>query len=74
MKISIKRFSPFLLAVCMGALGDLKASKDLFKEVPKLMKRKNNQLEIFVVHRVNIFNILRCLLINSKINMLILLI
>ncbi|XP_039610682.1 tetratricopeptide repeat protein 39C isoform X1 [Polypterus senegalus] len=37
----------YLTAVCQGAAGDLEGAKIVFKEVQKLFKRKNNQIEQF---------------------------
>lgn len=38
--------------VCQGASGDLDGASRVFKEVQKLFKRKNNQIEQFAVKRV----------------------
>ena len=43
-----------LFAVCQGALGDLDGASGVFKDVQKLFKRKNNQIEQFAVKRVRI--------------------
>ncbi|XP_006634105.1 tetratricopeptide repeat protein 39C [Lepisosteus oculatus] len=37
----------YLTGVCQGATGDLEGAKMVFKEVQKLFKRKNNQIEQF---------------------------
>lgn len=39
-------------SVCQGASGDLDGAIGVFKEVQKLFKRKNNQIEQFAVKRV----------------------
>ena len=44
-------FSPTVMS---GILGDLKGSKELFLQVSKLVKRKNNNLEKFCSRRVSI--------------------
>lgn len=41
------------LAVCQGASGDLNGASRIFKDVQKLFKRKNNQIEQFAVKRVS---------------------
>lgn len=38
--------------VCQGASGDLDGASGVFKDVQKLFKRKNNQIEQFAVKRV----------------------
>lgn len=40
------------LTVCQGASGDLNGGSRVFKDVQKLFKRKNNQIEQFAVKRV----------------------
>lgn len=40
------------LAVCQGATGDVDGAQLVFKEVQKLFKRKNNQIEQFSVKKV----------------------
>lgn len=40
------------LAVCQGATGDVDGAQLIFKEVQKLFKRKNNQIEQFSVKKV----------------------
>jgi len=39
--------------VLHGAMKDLEKCREVMNEVPKLMKRKNNQLEIYVVRKVS---------------------
>ena len=39
--------------VCLGSRGLTKEANDIFREVPSLIKRKNNQIEIFVARRVS---------------------
>lgn len=41
------------LTVCQGASGDLNGASKVFKDVQKLFKRKNNQIEQFAVKRVS---------------------
>lgn len=41
------------LTVCQGASGDLDGASRVFKDVQKLFKRKNNQIEQFAVKRVS---------------------
>ncbi|OCT76714.1 tetratricopeptide repeat protein 39C [Xenopus laevis] len=41
----------YLTAVCQGATGDLEGAHDVFKDVQKLFKRKNNQIEQFSVKK-----------------------
>ncbi|XP_038854633.1 tetratricopeptide repeat protein 39C [Salvelinus namaycush] len=41
----------YLTGVCQGAAGDLDGAKDVFKDVQKLFKRKNNQIEQFALKR-----------------------
>lgn len=47
-----KAYYTYLTAVCQGALGDVKGAHFNFEAVPKLVKRKNNQIEAFVQRRV----------------------
>ncbi|KAG2458287.1 TT39C protein, partial [Polypterus senegalus] len=42
----------YLTAVCQGAAGDLEGAKIVFKEVQKLFKRKNNQIEQFSLKKI----------------------
>lgn len=42
------------LTVCQGASGDLNGASRVFKDVQKLFKRKNNQIEQFAVKRVSV--------------------
>lgn len=42
-----------LCAVCQGATGDLQGATSVFKDVQKLFKRKNNQIELFSLKRVS---------------------
>ncbi|KAA8589761.1 hypothetical protein FQN60_013126 [Etheostoma spectabile] len=41
----------YLTGVCQGALGDLDGASGVLKDVQKLFKRKNNQIEQFAVKR-----------------------
>ncbi|KAL6469403.1 hypothetical protein MHYP_G00229270 [Metynnis hypsauchen] len=41
----------YLTGVCQGAAGDLDGAKAIFKDVHKLFKRKNNQIEQFAFKR-----------------------
>lgn len=41
-------------AVCQGATGDLEGAVAVFKDVQKLFKRKNNQIEMFSMKRVSV--------------------
>ncbi|XP_029447004.1 tetratricopeptide repeat protein 39C [Rhinatrema bivittatum] len=43
----------YLTAVCQGATGDLNGAQIVFKEVQKLFKRKNNQIEQFSVKKAD---------------------
>lgn len=43
----------YLTGVCQGASGDLEGANAVFKEVQKLFKRKNNQIEQFAVKRAD---------------------
>lgn len=43
-----------LFLVCQGASGDLDGASGVFKDVQKLFKRKNNQIEQFAVKRVGL--------------------
>ncbi|CAH1773689.1 unnamed protein product [Owenia fusiformis] len=47
-----KAYYAYLSGICQGALGDVKGAYETFKEVPKLIKRKNNQIEAFCAKRV----------------------
>ena len=40
------------VSVCHGALGEETAAKDAFAQVPKLVRKKNNQIEAFALKRV----------------------
>ena len=42
-----------LVSVCQGAAGDLDGASGVFKDVQKLFKRKNNQIEQFAMKRVS---------------------
>lgn len=44
----------FCPVVCHGATGELEGAVDVFKEVEKLNKRKNNQIELFSMKRVSV--------------------
>lgn len=50
-----KAYYTYLTAVCQGALGDVKGAHFNFEAVPKLVKRKNNQIEAFVQRRAEKF-------------------
>ncbi|KAM3603886.1 uncharacterized protein V6R79_003621 [Siganus canaliculatus] len=41
----------YLTGVCQGATGDLEGAVAVFKDVQRLFKRKNNQIEVFSVKR-----------------------
>ncbi|XP_076149625.1 tetratricopeptide repeat protein 39C-like [Alosa pseudoharengus] len=41
----------YLTGVCQGAAGDLDGSAKVFKDIQKLSKRKNNQIEQFSIRR-----------------------
>uniref|UniRef100_A0A667Z1J3 Tetratricopeptide repeat domain 39C n=1 Tax=Myripristis murdjan TaxID=586833 RepID=A0A667Z1J3_9TELE len=41
----------YLTGVCQGATGDLQGAAAVFKDVQKLFKRKNNQIELFSMKR-----------------------
>ncbi|XP_050925960.1 tetratricopeptide repeat protein 39C isoform X2 [Lates calcarifer] len=41
----------YLTGVCQGATGDLEGARAVFKDVQKLFKRKNNQIELFSMKR-----------------------
>ncbi|XP_071502427.1 tetratricopeptide repeat protein 39C-like [Diadema antillarum] len=45
----------FLTAICQGALGQVETAQELFREVPGLAKKKNNQLESFVIRKAGKF-------------------
>uniref|UniRef100_H3B7F6 Tetratricopeptide repeat domain 39C n=1 Tax=Latimeria chalumnae TaxID=7897 RepID=H3B7F6_LATCH len=45
----------YLTAVCQGATGDLEGAQNVFKDVQKLFKRKNNQIEQFSVKKAERF-------------------
>lgn len=45
----------YLTAVCQGAAGDVDGAQLVFKEVQKLFKRKNNQIEQFSVKKAERF-------------------
>lgn len=45
----------YLTAVCQGATGDVDGAQVIFKEVQKLFKRKNNQIEQFSVKKAERF-------------------
>lgn len=42
--------------VCQGATGDLEGAITVFKDVQRLFKRKNNQIELFSMKRVSIYS------------------
>ena len=39
--------------MCQGATGDLEGAVTVFKDVERLFKRKNNQIELFSMKRVS---------------------
>ncbi|XP_070774260.1 tetratricopeptide repeat protein 39C-like isoform X3 [Enoplosus armatus] len=41
----------YLTGVCQGATGDLEGAATVFKDVQRLFKRKNNQIELFSMKR-----------------------
>lgn len=41
--------------VCQGATGDLGGAVSVFKDVKRLFKRKNNQIELFSMKRVSVY-------------------
>lgn len=41
--------------VCQGAAGDLGGAVSVFKDVRRLFKRKNNQIELFSIKRVSVY-------------------
>ncbi|KAG8571017.1 hypothetical protein GDO81_011506 [Engystomops pustulosus] len=41
----------YLTAVCQGATGDVEGAQEVFRDVQKLFKRKNNQIEQFSVKK-----------------------
>uniref|UniRef100_A0A672HAP1 Tetratricopeptide repeat protein 39C-like n=1 Tax=Salarias fasciatus TaxID=181472 RepID=A0A672HAP1_SALFA len=41
----------YLTGACQGAMGDLNGAVSVFKDVQKLFKRRNNQIEVFSVKR-----------------------
>ncbi len=43
-----------MVSVCEGSQGQLEESRQSFKEVLQLIRRKNNQIEQFVMKRVRI--------------------
>lgn len=46
--------SMYCHVVCQGATGDLEGAVSVFKDVQKLFKRKNNQIELFSMKRVSV--------------------
>lgn len=46
-----KCYYAYMEAVCLGAMGDIKGGIELFKDVPGLLKKKNNQIEAYVARR-----------------------
>lgn len=46
-----KCYYTYLMGVSLGAMGDIKGAKDTLKDVPGLLKKKNNQIEAFVSRR-----------------------
>ncbi|XP_052096836.1 tetratricopeptide repeat protein 39C-like [Mytilus californianus] len=46
-----KCYYTYLMGVSLGAMGDVKGAKDTLKDVPGLLKKKNNQIEAFVSRR-----------------------
>lgn len=50
-----RAYYTYLVAVCTGSLGEVEAAHDMFRKVPSLIKRKNNQIEAFVNKRAEKF-------------------
>lgn len=50
-----KCYYSYLIAVCQGSLGMLTEAHEIFKGVSALVKRKNNQIEVFVARRADKF-------------------
>ncbi|XP_022308818.2 tetratricopeptide repeat protein 39C-like isoform X2 [Crassostrea virginica] len=46
-----KCYYTYLMGVSLGALGDIKGAHEILKEVPGLLKKKNNQIEAYVSRR-----------------------
>ncbi|XP_052708904.1 tetratricopeptide repeat protein 39C-like [Crassostrea angulata] len=46
-----KCYYTYLMGVSLGALGDVKGGYEILKEVPGLLKKKNNQIEAYVSRR-----------------------
>ncbi|KAK3087826.1 hypothetical protein FSP39_011165 [Pinctada imbricata] len=42
--------------VCLGSMGDVKGAHEILKEVPGLLKKKNNQIEAYVSRRAEKMN------------------
>jgi len=62
--VSFCHVSFFLSTVCLGATGDTSSAHEILKEVPRLMKRKNNQLERFVTKRVSLVCVCLCVVLD----------
>ncbi|XP_012937049.1 tetratricopeptide repeat protein 39C [Aplysia californica] len=45
----------YLVGVCLGSRGEVEGANDMFSKVPGLIKRKNNQIEAFVLKRAEKF-------------------
>ncbi|XP_046377021.1 tetratricopeptide repeat protein 39C-like isoform X1 [Haliotis rufescens] len=50
-----KAYYSYLMSVCLGAQGDVDKAYEILKEVPGLVKKKNNQIEAFVGRRAEKF-------------------
>ncbi|ESO96618.1 hypothetical protein LOTGIDRAFT_143837 [Lottia gigantea] len=46
-----KAYYSYLRGICIGAMGELKEAHSILKEVPGQVKKKNNQIEAFVLRR-----------------------
>ncbi|XP_052250371.1 tetratricopeptide repeat protein 39C-like [Dreissena polymorpha] len=46
-----KCYYTYMEAVCLGGMGDINGAFQLFKQVPGLLKKKNNQIEAYVSAR-----------------------
>ncbi|XP_041360682.1 tetratricopeptide repeat protein 39C-like [Gigantopelta aegis] len=50
-----KAYYSYLVAVCLGSMGEVEKAHEMLKQVPSLVKRKNNQIEAFVNRRAEKF-------------------
>uniref|UniRef100_A0A8C9ZG57 Tetratricopeptide repeat domain 39C n=1 Tax=Sander lucioperca TaxID=283035 RepID=A0A8C9ZG57_SANLU len=60
----------YLTGVCQGATGDLDGAVTVFKDVERLFKRKNNQIELFSMKRLKTTSLSKELCILSVIEIL----